>query len=118
MAKSLGLLIRELREDAGISRAALARASNLTPPEVSRIELEGRINLRFVTVCRIAVALGISLDDLASRAGLLKMRDLPRKRAQATVASLFSKLDAVESVISRAAREIARVKNKLHPDKK
>jgi len=31
---------------------------------------------------------------------------------------LFSKLDAVESVISRAAREIARVKNKLHPDKK
>ena len=39
VGKSLGQLIGELREEAGISRSALAKAAKLSPPEVSRIEL-------------------------------------------------------------------------------
>lgn len=114
MAKSLGRLVRDIREEAGISRAALARASNLTAPEVSRIELEARTNVRFSTVCRIATALGVSLDDLAARAGLVKAKILPRARVEASIATLLTKLDAVESTLSRAGREVARVKEDLN----
>lgn len=116
VGKSLGQLIGELREEAGISRSALAKAAKLSPPEVSRIELEGRTNLRFSTVCRIASVLGISLDDLASRAGLTRIGPIPRKRVQATMANLVSKLDAVESVIARAARQVARARDRLFFD--
>ena len=113
MVKSLGRAIRELREQSGVSITALARASKLSHGEISRIELEGRTNLRFSTVCTIAHALGLSLDDLATRAGLLRNKPIQEKRVTITMAKIVAKLDAVESLSARISREVARLKEQL-----
>ena len=70
MAQHLGKVIRSLRIKAGISRHALAKLAHLDPAVLTRIEEEERPGGRFATVCRLAEALDVSIDQLASDAGL------------------------------------------------
>ena len=57
MAKALGRIIQDLREEADLSRSALARVARMTEGEVWRVENEARTNVRFITVFRLASAL-------------------------------------------------------------
>lgn len=108
MAKSVGRAIRELREEAGISRAALARAAGLDPAAVSHIEKGDRPQLRFTTACQLAKALGVSTDELASRAGLIKGKG-SGARPDAKRAALLAGAQGAQSLLERAIRQIERL---------
>jgi len=113
MARTLGRLIQQLREEAGVSRAALARSAKITPAELSRVEREQRTNLRFRTVCQIVFALEISLDEFAARAGMTKPKALTKTPATGTAAAILSSVRAIESAISKAAAEAERIRHRL-----
>jgi transcriptional regulator with XRE-family HTH domain len=113
MAKAFGRIIRELREEADLSRSALARVARMTEGEVWRVENEARTNLRFITVHRLASALGISLDDLAARAGLSGGTGVRKGRPVATAAKLLERTAIIESLLAKATREVAALKDKL-----
>ena len=59
----LGLHIRELRRNKGISQEKFAGMADVPRPHMGAIEA-GRIDIRFSTIRRIAVALEISLEAL------------------------------------------------------
>jgi transcriptional regulator with XRE-family HTH domain len=60
----LGDRIAELREKRGMSRYALAKSSKVDPSYLGKIESGERDNAGWLYVCRIADALGVSLDEL------------------------------------------------------
>ena len=69
--RALGLAIRELRENAGISQEDLAHAAGVTTGTISAIE-RGRSNPTWATAKAIAAALDVSLTELASRSEKLE----------------------------------------------
>lgn len=114
MAKSLGRAIADLRQRLKLSQAALARAARLDPGELGRIESGERKTPSFQTVCRIAVALGVSLDELAGSAGLIKRKRAPSGRWTAPAGSVAS-LRALETALRKAALKAADLKSQLEP---
>jgi transcriptional regulator with XRE-family HTH domain len=69
---SIGNAVKALRLEADLSINALARLARLDPATLSRIESEDRTLVRFVTIAQVAEALGVTLDDIAVRAGLIQ----------------------------------------------
>lgn len=69
--------------------------------------------MRFITVHRLASVLGISLDDLAARAGLSGRAGVGKGRPVATAAKLLERTSIVESLLAKATREVAALKDKL-----
>lgn len=80
--KVLGARVREIRQARidGMSVESLARVSGLTKETVSRLEL-GKSRPDFNTMCAIADALGVTLDDLAGRS----LRKYPQAHAVSQV---------------------------------
>jgi transcriptional regulator with XRE-family HTH domain len=113
MAKALGRIIQDLREEADLSRSSLARVARMTEAEVWRVENEARPNVRFITIFRLASALGISLDDLAARTGLAGGTGVRKGRPVATAAKLLERTAVVESLLAKAICEVAALKDKL-----
>lgn len=70
MELTLGLTLRHAREASGLSVREVARKAGVSPAQVSQIEGGSRKSPGFVSIARIAMALSLSLDDLASAAGL------------------------------------------------
>ncbi len=103
--KPLGPVIRALREEAGISRHALARIAKLDPAVVVRIETQTRAGVQFATVCHLAAALGVSLDELAERVHLKKSSGHAHKRDD-RITALLTHTRAARMLIDRAAREL------------
>lgn len=58
--------IRALREDAGLSQAAVAARAGLTPPSIEEVE-SGEHEPTYGTMRRLARGLGLSLPDLVKR---------------------------------------------------
>ena len=56
--------IKRYRKERGLSQRALVRASDVTYSELSKIEAGYIQNPGVITVQKIAMALGVSLDDL------------------------------------------------------
>lgn len=115
MPKTLGQAIRELREQAGVTRSALARAAHLDPAVLSRIEAGERSDLRFSTVCRLAAALGVSTDDIAARAGLLKHKGVVPGAPAAYGAKFQTSISGLETLLSRAGEHVAQLKKLIRP---
>jgi transcriptional regulator with XRE-family HTH domain len=63
---ALGLAVRRLRTERGMTQEALAEASGLHPRYVSDIE-RGRRNVGIVNLDRLAVALEVRLDELMAK---------------------------------------------------
>ncbi len=61
---ALAAAIRRLREERGTTREVLAYCAGLTTGALARIEL-ARSSPRWVTVCRVADALDLSVTQLA-----------------------------------------------------
>jgi len=112
VAKPLGRVIMELREETGVSRASLARAAKLAPAEVTRIETESRTNLRFQTVCRLAAAFGITTDEIAVRAGL-KSRSMAREKRALSPAIVEANLRSATSSLRKALEELTALKERI-----
>jgi transcriptional regulator with XRE-family HTH domain len=62
-AQHLGLMLRTLRLEAGMTQEDLARAAKLHPTEVSRLERAER-DPRLSTLVRLAAALQVPLGEL------------------------------------------------------
>ena len=60
---AIGMRIRRLRKEQGLTQQALAELSNQEPSNVSHIE-RGATKLSLPTIVSIANALGVSVDDL------------------------------------------------------
>jgi transcriptional regulator with XRE-family HTH domain len=97
VAKELGQKIRGLRQDAGLSAAALAKRARLDPAALLRIERGENSNPSFTTVSRIAAALGVSLDSLKSA----------HPKASATVVGQIRQEEELRE-LRRLATELAR----------
>jgi transcriptional regulator with XRE-family HTH domain len=63
----LALAIRKTRTDADLNQKTLAERLELDPSQMSRLE-QGELNPSWGTVKRIAVALEVTLPDLAALA--------------------------------------------------
>lgn len=64
MAKSVGEVLRAMREEADLSRSALARRAKMEPNALLRVENGAAPS--FEMVWRVAHALGVSLDAVAA----------------------------------------------------
>jgi XRE family transcriptional regulator, regulator of sulfur utilization len=64
---SLGLAVRAIRDERGISQVELARASGLQQTWISHIE-NGRRNPAWSNLGRLADGLGVGVAELAARA--------------------------------------------------
>jgi transcriptional regulator with XRE-family HTH domain len=62
--KALGLAVRQLREERGLSQEQLARASGLHPTYISGIE-RGLRNPTWQSIGRLCRALGVKISELA-----------------------------------------------------
>ncbi len=69
MAKSLGAILRSARERAKLSQNELAGKVGLAPSHIVRLESGEKGAPRFDTVARLAIALGLSLDEVARECG-------------------------------------------------
>lgn len=67
MRKPLGEVLKNAREEAGVSQRDLARLADMPTGQISKIETGISPNPSFLTVARIAESLKISLDAIASR---------------------------------------------------
>jgi transcriptional regulator with XRE-family HTH domain len=74
----MGRRLQRLRETAGFSQPQLAKAANIPVASLRNWEQDRRIP-RFDAAVRIAIALGISLDQLA---GIGSEAPTPKKRGQ------------------------------------
>lgn len=104
-SRRLGEVIRELRESAGLTQHALAKAATIDQAVLARVENETRAGVQFATVCRLAAALGVSLDDLAAAAGL-KGRRTASPRAGVSAKTL-AEITRARLALERALRELA-----------
>lgn len=66
---SIGKVLKDARLQRGLSQATLAKQAGMTAPRLARIESSRSLALEFGTVSRIAGALGLSLDEVASAIG-------------------------------------------------
>lgn len=67
LSGGLGLTVRRLRQEAGLSQEALADAAGLDRAYISGLE-RGRRNPTLASLTRIATALGVPLHDLMKEA--------------------------------------------------
>lgn len=68
--ETIGQMVRDAREEQGITQAALAELVGRTHTMVSHIEA-GRKEPSWETMIKLAEVLGLSLDDLVWKAGRL-----------------------------------------------
>jgi transcriptional regulator with XRE-family HTH domain len=69
--EALGRAILQLRDERGLTQAALARAADTDNTRISHLE-NGRTNPAWGTVRRIAAALGVPVSELAALAERLE----------------------------------------------
>lgn len=62
-----GRALRKIRTEADLKQHELARRTELSPSQISKIE-NGKGNPRWATAQRIAAALGVDLAELADQA--------------------------------------------------
>jgi transcriptional regulator with XRE-family HTH domain len=63
LLRALGNAIREIREDRGLSQEKLAELAELHRTYISSVE-QGRRNISFENIHKIAAALGVSMTEL------------------------------------------------------
>ncbi len=100
---TLGQAIRSIRQEVGVTQKNLAQAAGIEQSYLSMIESDQRPNPGTKVTARLAQALQVSIDDLASRAGFLPrlepvdplsdravrlFRQLPRWRQEDVLAQL------------------------------
>ncbi len=113
MPKSLGRALRALRERAGLQATALARAADLSQGTLTRLEKDERQGIQLSTACRLAAALGISVDELAAKAGLLDLPDVVSADVKARGAQVSQAIDAAQKRLKAAAEDLSRAQASL-----
>ncbi len=100
MPSSFGRRLKNLRDEAGLSRSGLARLAGVDPSYVIRLEQGKAPNPPINTVARLAKALGMTIDELLGTAdeGRSKRNVSARKRAQLVHAIKLNLADAMKAL--------------------
>jgi transcriptional regulator with XRE-family HTH domain len=101
-----GEVLRELREERGISGRALARDLGLDHKRLVHIENDEEARLTFLEAVELCKALNVSLDDFASAMHSGKIKQPPKRshrdearRVSARVRSALDKLDDILKMV-------------------
>lgn len=66
----IGAALRRIRERMDVSLVSVAKRAGISDAMLSRIERGERMSPHFTTVAKIALVLGVSLDEIAHEAGI------------------------------------------------
>jgi transcriptional regulator with XRE-family HTH domain len=87
---TLGTVVRQYRERAGLTQAQLAERAGLADATISRVE-RGRLHPSADLIGKLASALGVTVDDL------LRRRSPPRDpKVRASVARLVAAVEGLD----------------------
>jgi len=106
----LGDVIRDLREDAGMSSAELARMTGMSPSHICDVEY-GRSGVSRLALEKIAEALNVPVRLLKARSGILseKARTYLENRADVVaLIELLAKLRASKDAIAQIRAEVGK----------
>jgi transcriptional regulator with XRE-family HTH domain len=109
-AKGIGAALRAIRERQQLTMTAVARRAKISDAMLSRIERGERLSPQFVTVARIAYALGTSLDEVAHECGLPTAVHRRTPSSAAGEIRLSENLLAAERLLTRASARIAKAR--------
>lgn len=112
--RSVSAVLEELRLEAGLSVNGLARQAGVQTSALARILSEERQHVRFSTVARIVAALGVTLDEVAIRAGLIKAKKIPPRSAPPASAAARDDLDRLDALLERGRDRIKVIKKRLN----
>ncbi|HET9392208.1 MAG TPA: helix-turn-helix transcriptional regulator [Candidatus Rubrimentiphilum sp.] len=108
MPKSLGRAIKSMREQRNLQAKTLARAAHLSQATLTRLEKGEREGINLVTACRLAQALGVSLDELAAKAGLLDIPNVVYADVGGQGAQVAQAVDAAQKRLKAALKDLDR----------
>ena len=94
----IGNRIQEIRSERGWTQADLSARTKLASNTVSRIET-AQMNFSVTSLCTIAAALEVSLEELAPK----RLRKTPRKSSLASVEAKFAKLSTHQQALVLAS---------------
>lgn len=77
--RKVGAVLKGARESAGISQSALAKRIGISASQLAQIESGKRVDPYFSSVARVAGALGMSLDAVATACGIAGFSSRPSK---------------------------------------
>lgn len=103
----IGSLIRQLREQQGVSQRALAIRAGTSQAAVSDIE-RGRTSPTIDTVERLLLCLGHELDATARRLPMDASIDALRALRPVDPAERLARVAATSGLVARGRREVAR----------
>lgn len=117
---SIGKVLKDARIKRGLSQAALAKQAGMTAPQLARIEASRTLGLEFGTVSRIAGALGVSLDDIASSVGVPGFATCASTQTGTQTAILqamqaLSKIERSAAAVVREAEQASKVLSTVAP---
>lgn len=117
--QNIGKGLKEARERAGLTQNALARRARMTASQVSQVESGKRVDPQFSTVVRLAVALGVSLDEIAALGGFdvapgrkVSVRRDPLAEVEANLISVQRGLGGLERKVALALNSLPTTKRK------
>lgn len=120
MAKPIGLILRSIREGAGLTQTAVSRRAGLGPGQLSQIESGRSASPEFSTVARIVAVVGASLDEIAVECGYgvrrsgeatntLRRLTVANEGMEAVLRSLDGAAASAKAALSELQAEIADV---------
>ena len=116
MARKIGEVLRQARQEAGLSIRDLERLTGMASAAISQVENGVRRDPGFSTVLRLARATGISLDDLVVRIeGRTTTSHLSSSRQ---IAKALSRLEKAKANSSRVAAQLEEAIASLNDAKK
>jgi transcriptional regulator with XRE-family HTH domain len=117
--QNIGKGLKAARERAGLTQNALARRARMTASQVSQVESGKRVDPQFSTVARLAIALGVSLDEIAALGGFdvppgrqVPVRRDPLADVEATLISIQRTLSGLERKVTSALNSLPTMKRK------
>lgn len=124
--KTLGQVLKEARERAGLTQEAVAKRIGVATSQISQVEAGRRVDPQFSTVAKMAAATGISLDQIAAQCGLrgyveTRARPESEKHDVAVLASasrLRGLQKHLESLAQRFDAAIANLSDSVGPDER
>lgn len=110
--RNVGVVLKAARLEAGLSVRDLERASGVTTALIAKLESGSRPDPSFRTIERLAAAIGISLDEVASRArGGAKAESAPSEASRAKALAALDKAakttDSARAAIDAAVAVLA-----------
>jgi transcriptional regulator with XRE-family HTH domain len=112
-SKSVGRALRALRQKAGLQATALARAADVSQGTLTRLEKDERQGIHLATACRLAVALGVSVDEFAAQAGLLDLPDVVPADVKGRGPEVAQAIGAAQKRLKAAAEDLSRAQASL-----